>query len=101
MVGGRLRRYALASILASLLIILSHEIARPNAGASEAPGAVHVGHLSGVIDPIAAQYLARIIDRAERENAAALVLVLDTPGGLVSEMRTMMQRMLAAKVPLV
>jgi membrane-bound serine protease (ClpP class) len=65
------------------------------------PGAVYVARLGGAIDPISARYLVRAIDRAEREEASALVIVLDTPGGLDSAMRSITQRMLVADVPLV
>ncbi|MBI3978520.1 MAG: nodulation protein NfeD [Chloroflexi bacterium] len=67
----------------------------------ESPAPVHVARLTGVIDPIAAQHLVRILDRAEHEGAAALILLLDTPGGLDSAMRAMTQRILAAKVPVI
>jgi membrane-bound serine protease (ClpP class) len=39
------------------------------------------------------------IDRADAEGAALIVLVLETPGGLVDSTRTIVTRMLAAKTP--
>ena len=63
------------------------------------PGGVYVARLGGVVDPIAARYLVRAIDAAEAAEATALVVVLDTPGGLSDATREMTQRMLAARVP--
>jgi membrane-bound serine protease (ClpP class) len=40
-----------------------------------------------------------VLDRAEGEDAALLVVELDTPGGLDSSMRRMVQEILASKVP--
>src|SRR5438067_3313414 len=65
------------------------------------PGSVYVARLGGVVDPIAARYLLRAIDAAEAAEATALVVVLDTPGGLSDATREMTQRMLAARVPVV
>ncbi|HET7224369.1 MAG TPA: nodulation protein NfeD, partial [Candidatus Eisenbacteria bacterium] len=51
--------------------------------------------------PVTAEALASAIDRAEAESRPALVIEIDTPGGLESSMREMVTHMLAARVPLV
>ncbi len=60
---------------------------------------VEVARLQGVINPPAASYVDRAITAAERDGAALLVIQLDTPGGLDSAMRQIVQRILASKVP--
>lgn len=53
------------------------------------------------ITPVTAGWVERAIDRAEDEGAACLVVVLDTPGGLVDSTRTVVKAMLRARVPVV
>jgi membrane-bound serine protease (ClpP class) len=57
--------------------------------------------VTGVIGPASARFMVRMIDRAEREQAACLVFELDTPGGLDEAMRVVIQRTLVARVPVV
>lgn len=53
------------------------------------------------INPIAADYVARGIRDAERTHADILLIEINTPGGLVSSTRDIVQEILAAKVPVV
>ncbi len=69
------------------------------AHAQDRPGAVHVAEIRGVINPLTAQYLDRVLDDAKARGAQLVVLKLDTPGGLDSSMREMIQDMLASPVP--
>lgn len=57
--------------------------------------------LEGVIAPSAADYIIRAIKQADREVAQALVIELDTPGGLDLSMRSIIKEMLAAERPIV
>ena len=66
-----------------------------------APGGVTVVRARGVVNPTLAHFLSRSIDQAEQERAQAVVIELDTPGGLDSSMRQIIQRILASTVPVV
>jgi membrane-bound serine protease (ClpP class) len=55
--------------------------------------------LTGVVDPFEASYLAGGIESAEADGAAAVLLTIDTPGGLDSSMRKIIQSILNANVP--
>ncbi|MGB4780915.1 NfeD family protein [Candidatus Methylomirabilis sp.] len=57
--------------------------------------------LEGVIAPSTADYIIRAIKQADREVAQALVIELDTPGGLDLSMRSIIKEMLAAERPIV
>ncbi len=57
--------------------------------------------VEGVIAPSAADYIIRAIKQADREAAQALVIELDTPGGLDLSMRSIIKEMLAAERPIV
>ncbi|WP_336884794.1 nodulation protein NfeD [Frateuria defendens] len=55
--------------------------------------------LDGPIGPAAAEYVDDAMQRATDEGAAAIVLQMDTPGGLAESMRLVIADILAAKVP--
>jgi len=62
---------------------------------------VLVGHIQGVINPITARYVDRLLDEGEERKFAAVVLVIDTPGGLIDSTYKITGRMLNAGVPIV
>ncbi len=64
-------------------------------------GAVRVVELEGVVSPVAARYFTRALERATADGDAAVVLRIDTPGGLLDSTREMTQAMLAARVPVI
>ncbi|MFQ6058297.1 MAG: nodulation protein NfeD [Anaerolineae bacterium] len=57
--------------------------------------------VKGVIDPFTAGYIKRGISTAREDGAQCLVLQLDTPGGLDSAMRAIVQEMMGSPVPIV
>jgi membrane-bound serine protease (ClpP class) len=73
----------------------------PSAAAQGAPGSVADVRASGVINPSLAHYLIRAIDQAEQDGRAAIVIEIDTPGGLDTSMRQIIQRILGSNVPVV
>ena len=62
---------------------------------------VDVLTLEGAIQPITAQVIVQAIERAEKAKREALVIRLDTPGGLDTSMRDIIKRILVAEVPVV
>ncbi len=62
---------------------------------------VVVGEIKGIINPVMAGYVDRVISDAEKTNARAVVFYMDTPGGLSDAMRDINLRILAAKVPVI
>jgi membrane-bound serine protease (ClpP class) len=57
--------------------------------------------IDGTITPVMARYLGRAIHDAEDDGAAALIVQLDTPGGLSSAMDDMIDDILKSEVPVV
>jgi membrane-bound serine protease (ClpP class) len=53
------------------------------------------------ITPATARFIDRAIRQAEREGAACLVIILDTPGGLVDSTRDVVKSILGSRVPVV
>jgi len=57
--------------------------------------------IDGSINPASAAYIERGIEKAERENAQALLINLNTPGGLLKSTRVIVSAIMEAKVPVV
>jgi membrane-bound serine protease (ClpP class) len=57
--------------------------------------------VEGVIAPATARYIQRAIREAEARRAEALLIRLDTPGGLMKSMGDMTRAMLNAQIPVV
>jgi membrane-bound serine protease (ClpP class) len=62
---------------------------------------VLIADLDGVISPASSSYLVRVVDIAEKEQAACVILKIDTPGGLDVSMREITKKILNAEVPVV
>lgn len=71
----------------------------PGTSAQPATGFVAEISLDGPIGPAAAEYFDDASQRAIDDGATAIVLRLDTPGGLSESMRQIISHMLALKVP--
>jgi membrane-bound serine protease (ClpP class) len=63
--------------------------------------AVHILTADFDVNPVMERYIDRGIDEAERTDAKAVVIRLDTPGGLSTSMEHIVQRIQSAKVPVI
>ena len=57
--------------------------------------------LDDTIQPISAEYIDRTIEHARQINADAVLIELNTPGGLVDSTRDIIQKILASPVPVI
>jgi membrane-bound serine protease (ClpP class) len=57
--------------------------------------------MAGVVDPFEANYLKSGIEAANRDGDAAVLITIDTPGGLDSSMRRIVKAILASNVPVI
>ncbi|HLA89187.1 MAG TPA: nodulation protein NfeD [Gemmatimonadaceae bacterium] len=62
---------------------------------------VDVIEVTGAITPITVEQIESQLRRSDADGAQALVLVMDTPGGLESSMRSIVKAILASRIPVV
>ena len=55
--------------------------------------------VDGIINPVKERFISRAIRQAEEDQAALVIIQLDTPGGLLSSAREIVQELLEAEVP--
>ncbi|MGB2799171.1 MAG: nodulation protein NfeD [Dehalococcoidia bacterium] len=90
-----MRRFWLFLIFLGLsLLLISGEV-------SAESSQVDVLRVKGAITPVLAGYIDRGIELAEEHGATACIIEMDTPGGLDSAMRDIIQHIMGADVPVV
>ena len=57
--------------------------------------------LSGTVNPIIAEHIVESIAKANDEKVQFIVIKMDTPGGMMSSMREIIQAILSSDVPVV
>jgi membrane-bound serine protease (ClpP class) len=89
------KRLIIAGMLCLALVALGKTV-----GLSKG-GEVRIIELEGPINPGAAAFLTRGLEDAEKGGAQLIIIRLDTPGGLVPSMRTMVKGIMNSTVPVV
>src|SRR5258708_21884265 len=94
-------RTPVGRLMALATVLMTLSAASRVAAASEAQTSptIVVAHLAGVVNPVSAQYVHRVVGAATDQGAALLVLFIATPGGLDTSMREMVQDLLNSAVP--
>ncbi|MCL0065527.1 nodulation protein NfeD [Dehalococcoidia bacterium] len=82
-----------------LLVFILGILSTGMAGA--ASPVIHVLQVDGIIVPVVADFIDQGITEAENRGATALVIKLNTPGGLLAPTEDIVDRILAARVPVV
>lgn len=90
------------ALLILLWLISAFALVAPGLARAQSPAPrVDVGKISGVIDPFTEGYVERVINNARDDGAAAIVFILDTPGGGLDETRKIVERFFDSPVPII
>jgi membrane-bound serine protease (ClpP class) len=93
---------ALALLIAIIAAVPAPaKIEADSTGATSGRPQVDVLTWEGPVQPIMAETVIQAIDRAEKAHREALVIRLDTPGGLDTSMRDVIKRILISEVPII
>jgi membrane-bound serine protease (ClpP class) len=93
---GRVLSPLLAVVAAAFVLAVPATAAEP----ADAPHVVVV-EFDNDVNPVTQEFLQDSMKRAAEEGAAAVVIEMDTPGGLGSSMREIVKSMLALEIPVV
>jgi membrane-bound serine protease (ClpP class) len=66
-----------------------------------AKGDIYIVKVADAISPGTAEFIKNSIEKAEAEEAACIIIELDTPGGLAESMRLIIQDILGSQIPVV
>jgi len=94
------RSLALGAIIAACLLLMANAPPLRAEPAASHPW-VELIIVNGSINPAVADYVADSIADANDKNAAALVIQLDTPGGLLASCQRIVKSLLGAPVPVI
>ena len=83
------------------LVLALSVVLAPLAAPAWAVPPVALVEIDGVISPVTIRIIGSAVERAQAEGAQALIIQLDTPGGLERSMRSIVQKLLNAEVPVV
>ena len=95
------RRVSLLSYFLLLSFSCSGAMAFSAQDEPQAAAPVVVATYEGVINPVAAEYLHDAMAFADAKHAQAVILRLDTPGGLDTSMRLMIKDITGSTIPVV
>jgi len=87
-------------ILSSLCLVFIHESYAEEKKAPE-KHEVLVITVNGVINPVTAEYITKGIKKASKNKSEALVIELDTPGGLDTSMRNIVKDIIGSDIPVI
>ena len=73
----------------------------PATASVSSPKMIQVIDIDAPITPVVAEYIMKSIDRASKAQAEALIIQLNTPGGLVDSTQQIVMKMMASEIPVV
>jgi len=99
--GRKLPNRLRLSMVQPLGVVLFVALAALTPPAALAGSPVVVATYEGVINPVSAEYIHDALAFAQTAGAQALVIQLDTPGGLDTSMRLIIKDITASPIPVV
>ncbi len=93
----RIKRFIQVFSFGFLLLFLGFGIY----GLTQEKQPVYIIEVEGIINPATARFITESIDKAINNNAQCLIIQLDTPGGLMDSMRSIVKKILTANIPII
>lgn len=96
--------YKLAQLWGVCVFLLAGSVLAQSGGSAEkadSPRHVNLIVIDAAINPAIADFIHENIAHAVQDNAQALVIQLDTPGGLLNSTRTIVKEILGAPLPVI
>jgi membrane-bound serine protease (ClpP class) len=98
--GARIRRQRCArAALAGSVLALTLGVLPAVQARQDPPGPIITAEIDGLIHPVSAQYVRRVLADADRRKASLVVITLRTPGGLLDATRDINDAIIAARTP--
>ena len=94
-------RYGNDITMKKLIFIFLMLLFSLNSYSEETRPDVYILNVKGAIGPAFADYFVRSLDYAQEQNASAVMLTMDTPGGLDKSMRVMIQAIAESKIAVI
>jgi membrane-bound serine protease (ClpP class) len=94
-------RFLVAALAVSIGLIAPQILAADTLAKAARPPRVELIAIDGSINPAVAAYVEDSLAAASADGASALVIELDTPGGLLNSAETIVKAILAAPVPVI
>ena len=92
-------------VAAGSFLIFSHSAVAQSSSPAGSPSAAASNvvelYIDGEIEPILAEYIVRGISQANDQHASLVLITMNTPGGLDTSMRSIIQAILRSSVPVV
>ena len=92
---------AAIALFTAALIWFPDSYAATGSAGRESKSEVLVITVRGVINPVASEFIIKSVEKAAATRAEALIIRLDTPGGLDTSMRSIVKEILGSSVPVV
>ncbi|MGH2961076.1 MAG: NfeD family protein [Solirubrobacterales bacterium] len=96
-----MNRRAVRLLLSGALALLGGLMLVGGAGGQEEGGVAYSIELTGTVDPATEGWLGEALDDAAEEGAEVAIIRIDTPGGLDSSTREMVQDIIDAPMPVI
>lgn len=101
LIRQRLSRSHPVHIFIALIIALTGVLSLSIGSTSAQQPRVYTAELSGIFSELTADHTIRVLERAEQQQAAALLLTIDSPGGLDRAVRRINHAILSSEVPVI
>jgi membrane-bound serine protease (ClpP class) len=93
--------FGAALVISGIITLINAGSSRLEAQDKPDKPLVYLLEVDGTINPALSDYIIKGIELAESKNAVAVIIRMDTPGGMVTTTKTIIKEMINAKLPVV